>query len=199
MSTFVFVHGKLHIALPLIILSLVWAPSAAQESIGVFNSLKGIGATVRLPENDGVFHTATAFVDIYGVATSRCSNPGLRFNVSRQYVLSRVQKGDVHLSFYAGPGVTLGYVRDHDKGFGIDLKSLFSDNEGAVAAISGDAGCRFDFGGSVALDISFASDLGIHIRKNEDEREYFAPSVSIYNNGWMQWLYPQLTILFKLR
>ena len=192
-------YGKLHIALPLFILSLVWVPSAAQESVGVFNSPKGIGATVRLQESNGIFHTATAFVDIYGVATSRCSNPGLRFNVSRQYVLGRAQKGDVGLTFYAGPGATLGYVRDHDKGLGIDFKSLFSDNEGFIAAISGDAGCRFDFGGFVALDLSLASDLGIHVRKNEHEKEYFAPSVSIYNNGWMQWLYPQLTILFRLK
>ena len=192
-------YSKLHIALPLLLLSLFWVPSAAQESLGVFNSPKGIGATVRLQEKDGIFHTATAFIDIYGVATSRCSNPGLRFNVSRQYVIGRTQRGDVGMSFYAGPGATLGYVRDHDKGFGIDLVSLFSDNEGFVAAISGDAGCRFDFGGMVSLDLSFASDLGVHIRKNEKEWEYFAPSVSIYNNGWMQWLYPQLTILFKLQ
>ena len=191
--------GKLHIALPLFLLSLVWVPSSAQESLGVFNSPKGIGATVRLPENDGIFHTATAFVDIYGVATSRCSNPGLRFNVSRQYILKKVQNSDIGMSFYAGPGLSFGYVRDHDKGLGIDLKSLFSDNEGFMAAISGDAGCRFDFGGLVALDLSFATDLGVHIRKNEDEKEYFATSVSIYNNGWMQWLYPQLTILFRLR
>lgn len=191
-------YGKLHMALPLLLLSLFWVPSAAQESIGVFNSVKGIGATVRLQEKDGIFHTATAFVDIYGVATSRCSNPGLRFNVSRQYVLGRRQQGDVQMTFYTGPGITLGYVRDHDKGFGIDLKSIFGDNEGAVAAISGDAGCRFDFGSRVALDLSLAVDLGLHIRKNENERDYFAPSVSIYNNGWMQWLYPQLTFLFKL-
>jgi hypothetical protein len=50
----------------------------------------------------------------------------------------------------------------------------------------------------VALDLSLAVDLGLHIRKNENERDYFAPSVSIYNNGWMQWMYPQLTFLFKL-
>ncbi|MBR4809890.1 MAG: hypothetical protein IK031_06395 [Bacteroidales bacterium] len=192
-------YGKLHIALPLLVLSLLGAPCAAQESVGLFNSVKGFGATVRLQENDGVFHTATAFIDLYGVATGRCSNPGLRVNVSRQYVLGRMERGDVNLTFYSGPGATLGYVRDHDKGFGIDLRSIVGNNEGFVAAISGDAGCRFDFGGRVALDLSLATDLGVHVRKNENEKEYFAPSVSIYNNGWMQWLYPQLTILFRLR
>ena len=192
-------YGKLHIVLPLLILSLVCTPSAAQESFGLFSSPKGIGAQIRFPEQDGVFHSACAFIDIYGVATSRCSNPGLRFSVYRQYVLSRLQQSDVSLTFYAGPGATVGYVRDHDKGFGIDLKSLVSDNEGAVAAISGDAGCRFGFGGRVSLDLSFAADIGVHVRRNERESGYFAPSLSIYNNGWMQWLYPQLTFLFSFK
>lgn len=192
-------YRRIHTALILIILSLMPLHLQGQESVGLFSSVKGIGATVRLPESGGVFHTATGFVDIYGVATSRCSNPGLRFNVSRQYVIGRTTKGDVGMTFYAGPGISAGFVRDHDKGRGIDLTSLMADNEGVMAALSADAGCRFDFGGLVALDLSFAGDLGVHIRQNEWEHGYFATSLSIYNNGWMQLLYPQITILFRLR
>ncbi|MBO4476104.1 MAG: hypothetical protein J5737_05250 [Bacteroidales bacterium] len=191
-------YSRIHTVLLLVLLGLLPLRLQGQESVGLFSSLKGIGATVRLPESNGVFHTATAFVDIYGVATSRCSNPGLRFNVSRQYVIGRKSNGDVGFTFYAGPGITAGFVRDHDKGRGIDLVSLMADNEGVVAALSADAGCRFDFGGAVSLDLSFAGDLGVHIRRNEKENGYFAPSLSIYNNGWMQLLYPQITILFRL-
>ena len=60
-------------------------------------------------------------------------------------------------------------------------------------------GCRFDFGGRVALDLSFATDAGLHIRRNEKEQKYMATSLSIYNNGLIQSFYPQLTILFKLK
>ena len=130
--------------------------------------------------------------------TSRCSYPGIRFSVSRQYVLSRRVNGDVSMTFYAGPGVTVGYVRDHDKGRGIDFVSLFGNTEGFALAISGDGGCRFDFDGPVSLDLSFTADLGIHIRRNEMEWSYFSPNVSIFNNGLIQALYPQLTILFRL-
>ncbi len=192
-------YGKLHTVFVLLLLSLVPTGLGAQESVGLFNSVKGIGAAVRFPERDGVFHSAYAFVDIYGVASSRCSNPGLRFNLSRQYVLSRIQGTEVSYTFYAGPGISAGYVRDHDKGRGIDLSSLMSNNEGIMAALSADAGCRIDFGGAVSLDLSFAGDLGVHIRRNEKQDDYLAPSVSIFNNGWMQLLYPQLTILFNLR
>ena len=192
-------YGKPHTALLILLLSLCAPRLDAQESVGLFNSIKGIGATVRFPEESGVFHSATAFVDIYGVATSRCSNPGLRFNVSRMYVLGKQDRGDIHLTFYAGPGATVGYVRDHDKGRGVDLTSLMSNNDGFMAAVSAGAGCRFDFIGRVALDLSLTGDLGVHIRQNEHEDGYFAANLSIFNNGWMQLLYPQLTILFKFR
>jgi len=193
------VYGKhLHIALLVAFLSLFSLSIRAQESLGLFNSLKGFGAAARFQERDGIFHSAYAYIDIYGVATGRCSNPGIRFNVSRQYVLGRKDLGDVDLTFYAGPGITAGYVRDHDKGRGVDLESLMADNDGIMAALSADAGCRFDFNGRVALDLSLEGDLGVHIRRNEKEEGYFAPSLSIFNNGWMQVLYPQFTILFKL-
>lgn len=172
--------------------------AGAQVSAGLFNSIKGVGASVVFAEHQNVFHTATAYVDIYGVATGRCSNPGFRINVSREYVLRRFSRGDVGFTFYAGPGVSAGYVRDHDKGRGIDLVSLVSDNEGIMAAVSVNTGCRLSFGGPVSLDLSFAGDLGVHMRRNEKESGYFAPSVSIFNNGWMQLLYPQLTVLFRL-
>lgn len=172
-------------------------PAGAQEA-GFFNSPKGFGAQYRFAETDGVFHTATAFVDIYGVPTSRCSFPGYRFNFSRQYVFREIEHGDVSYKFYAGPGISAGVVRDHDKGRGFDLTSLISGNPGFMFAISGDIGCRFDFGRKLALDLSFTADAGIHARVNEKERVFTATSLSVYNNGLLQFLYPQLTILYKL-
>ena len=191
-------YGKLHIVPLVLFLSLLALPCRAQESVGIFNSPKGFGASVRFGGSQDVYHTINAFIDIYGVPTSRCSYPGFRINASRNYILSRQSWQDVDMTFYLGPGFTAGYVRDHDKGRGIDLVSLFGDNEGVALAISGGAGCQFDFGGRIALDLSFTSDLGVHIRRNEDERGYFSPSVSIFNNGILQAFYPQLTIFFKL-
>lgn len=187
--------------LKLLVLNFLLAcciPAAAQE-FGVFNSPKGIGAQLRFPRSGGVFHSATAIVDIYGVPTSRCKDPGYRFNFSRLYVLNTLEKKNCTLLFYAGPGLSLGYVRDHDKGRFIDMKSLISEYPGFMFAVSAGAGCRFDFGRTVALDLSFALDAGFHIRQNEKEKTYVASSLSIYNNGLWQAFYPQLTILFKLK
>ena len=189
---------KLHTVLLVFLLGLLALPTRAQESLGLYNSPKGFGATVRFAEKDGIFHTIVGYIDIYGVPTSRCSYPGIRFNASRQYIFAREERGEINMTFYAGPGITAGYVRDHDKGRGIDFVSLFGNTEGIAVAVSGDVGCRFDFPGPVSLDLSFTADLGIHMRRNEMEWNYFSPSVSIFNNGLIQALYPQLTILFRL-
>lgn len=185
----------------LLALALFWAPafSAGAQEFGLFNSPKGIGASVHLPEKDGIFHTANAYVDIYGVATSRCSYPGYKMNVSRQYVCRRFQKEGYSVSFYAGPGISFGYVRDHDKGRGFDLTSLMADNEGFALAVSGDAGFLFDFGSNVFLDLSWTAEAGIHLRRNETEKSYKAASLSLYNNGLIQAIYPQLTVLFRFK
>ena len=179
------------------LLAALCIPAWAQEA-GFFNSPKGFGAQWRFPVHEGVFHSATAFADIYGIPTSRCSSPGFRFNFSRQYVFKELESDGVKFMLYAGPGISAGVVRDHDKGRGLDLTSLIGENPGFMLAISGDAGCRFDFGKRVALDLSFAADAGIHVRRNEKEGDYFATSVSIYNNGLIQIIYPQITVLFRL-
>lgn len=172
-------------------------PLASQEA-GFFNSPKGLGAQLRFSEQEGIFHSLTAFVDIYGVPTGRCLYPGFRMNVSRQYVLQELDKGDFGMTFYIGPGISAGFVHDHDKGRWFDLTSLVGGNSGFMLALSADAGCRFDFGKRIAMDLSFALDAGIHVRRNENEKAYNATSLSIYNNGLLQILYPQLTFLFKL-
>ena len=188
-----------HILLSALLLILAPAFLAGAQEYGLFNSPKGVGASVRLPEKDGIFHTVNAYVDIYGVATSRCSYPGYKANISRQYVCNRFERDGFSVSFYAGPGLSVGYVRDHDKGRGFDLTSLMADNEGVALALSGDAGFFFDFGRNVFLDLSWTAEAGIHLRRNEAEKTYNAASLSLYNNGLLQALYPQLTIYFRFR
>lgn len=180
-------------------LASAFCVGVSAQDAGVFNSPKGIGASVHFPEKDGVFHTATAYVDIYGIPSSRCSYPGYKANFSRQYSLKTWEKDGYCIKMYTGPGITAGFVRDHDKGRGIDMTSLTSDNQGVVFAASGDIGWLFDFGGLVSLDLSLTAEAGVHVRRNEKEKGYWSPSLSIYNNGFMQALYPQLTILFRLK
>lgn len=188
-----------HILVATLALLLAMTLPAGAQEFGLFSSPKGVGGSVRFPEKDGIFHTAHAYVDIYGVATSRCSYPGFKANFSRQYVCRRFQRDGYSVAFYAGPGISLGYVRDHDKGRGFDLTSLMADNEGFALAVSGDAGFFFDFGRNVFLDLSWTAEAGIHLRRNEAEKKYTAASLSLYNNGLLQAIYPQLTVYFRFK
>lgn len=190
---------KPYTVLAALLLACVFCPYSGAQDAGLFNSPKGIGASLYLPEKDGIFHTVTAYVDIYGIPSSRCLYPGFKANFSRQYSLRSWEMDGYRIRMYAGPGISAGYVRDHDKGRGIDLTTLISDNPGLAFAASGDIGWRFDFGGFVSLDLSFTAEAGVHARRNEREKGYAATSLSIYNNGLMQAFYPQLSIVFKLR
>ncbi|MBR5042124.1 MAG: hypothetical protein IKX67_02700 [Bacteroidales bacterium] len=186
-----------HLLKAALLLALAAVPlRVGAQELGLYNSPKGIGATLRQQEHDGIFHSALFYVDIYGVATSRCSYPGYKLNVSRQYVLKSIPRNGYTMTFYAGPGLSAGYVRDHDKGRGLDMTSLMSDYQGVMAGLSGDAGCRFDFGGNIALDLSLMAEAGVHVRQDTKGGNFL--KLSIYNNGLIQSVFPQLTFLFKL-
>lgn len=189
-----------HLLLKLLAFGLISAltVNAGAQEAGFYNSPKGFGAQLRMPVSDGVSHCATAMVDIYGIPTSRCSSPGLRFNFSRMYEFSRIETPEVVYSFHAGPGISAGYVRDHVKGRGFDLTSLISENPGFMLALSGDIGCRFDFGGRISLNLSFLADIGFHVRRDEAGNSN-AANLSVYNNGLIQTFYPQLTFLYRLK
>ncbi|MBO6169681.1 MAG: hypothetical protein J6O51_06885 [Bacteroidales bacterium] len=192
-------YEKLYTLLTAVLLGLLFPTLEANaQEAGLFNSPKGIGLVFRSAEKADAFNNLTAYVDIYGVATSRCSYPGYKMNFSRLYVFSRKPHDGYSISLYAGPGLSAGYVRDHDKGRGWDISSLMSDNQGIMLGISGGAGCRFDFGTRVALDLSLTAEAGLHLRRNESEKNYSATNLSIYNNGLLQAIYPQLTFLLKL-
>ncbi|MCH5173158.1 MAG: hypothetical protein J1D85_02995 [Bacteroidales bacterium] len=197
--TFVTVYRAFRISVFCIFLLLGRGFASSAQEAGVFNSPKGIGACLSTWSGGGNFCTLTAYADIYGVATSRCQYPGFRMNAMRQFTLRTLEANGMSMSFYAGTGLSAGYVRDHDKGRWVDLSSLVSDNPGVMLALSGDVGCHFDFGRSIGVDLSFTADAGVHIRRNEAEQAYRATSVSVFNNGLWQVFYPQFIIYFKLK
>ncbi|MBQ6556054.1 MAG: hypothetical protein IJL86_00750 [Bacteroidales bacterium] len=189
-------YRKPHTALlALLICALLLPAKAASQEVGLFSSPKGVGVLWQGAEKNGAFNTAAAYVDIYGVVTSRCSFPGYKANFSRQYVFYRKDAGEWNLTLYAGPGLSAGYVHDHDKGRGVDLSALVADNQGFVFALSGDFGMRFEFPGAVVLNLSWTAEAGLHLRENERFKD--SSNLSIYNNGFIQSLYPQLGILYR--
>lgn len=164
--------------------------------LGVFNSLKGIGAALELPAKDpSEFNSFALYAEIFGIPTGRCSEPGVKFNWSHNFILWNTEKDSTVYSIYAGPGISCGYMRDFELGKRKDKSLVLTKKPGVMTALSGTGGARFSFSGRIALDLSFTLDLGIFVRRDEALNNF---DLNLYRNGLAQSLYPQLSILVLL-
>lgn len=194
--------GKaLHIVLAMLVIAVSthvgWSRDLRSElspSAGVFNSIKGVGATVRFPSGME-FGNISLYAEIYGIPTGRCSTPGVKLCYSHNIILKGMEFETARLSFYAGPGVSVGYMRDAEIGKYEGTDFTLARNSGFMAALSGTGGCLFNFSRNIALDLSFTAELGIHVRRDE---KVHSLNMNFYRNGLLQALYPQLSILFYL-
>lgn len=164
----------------------------AQNSVGIYNSPRGFGASVQHDMDADHFCTFSLFTDIYGIPSGRTKSPGVHFCFSRNNILMQRSADDVTLSVYAGPGVSLGW--GHDAEFTARSKEDLSNNPGITGAINGTAGVRAGFARNIALDLSFMCEVGLHIRNDEhlEQRD-----LTLYKNGLANIWMPQLLILWK--
>ena len=165
--------------------------SAQEVSAGVYNSVRGIGASVSIPSGEFDASSLTLFADIYGIPSGRTKIPGVKFNYTRQFVFRTIEYENTLFSFYAGPGVSAGYVFDHENGAFSDYDKPLLMNQGFMAALSGSAGCLFTFSRRVVLDLFWTVEGGIHIRRDETLGNI---DLRLYRNGLTQAWMPQLAI-----
>lgn len=168
---------------------------AQRPSIGVFNSLKGIGAALELQKGTEEFNSFAVYAEIFGIPTGRCSDPGVKFNWTHNFILWNIENDATVYSIYAGPGASCGYMRDFEVGERKDASLTLTKNPGLMAALSGSGGCRFSFNSRIALDLSFTAELGIFVRRDEELNNF---DLNLYRNGLVQCFYPQLSILVYL-
>jgi len=184
-----FLHRRLIVLLAS--LSLAAGANAQNHGIGLFSSPKGFGISYgqegkKSPE---FFTTTTLYADIYGLTADRTDHPGIKFNTSRLYYLDIIEGSESSYIFYVGPGITAGYVHDFEKDYWEDFYTRLTKKAGAILALSGTAGCRIAFNRAIMLDISFTIEAGMHLRNDDGSTK-----LSLYKNGLVQALYPQLTI-----
>lgn len=166
---------------------------AQRTGAGIYNSPKGFGIQVDSDHfEDFYFDSFTVYADIYGIPTGRSKSPGVKANYSRNYVVRVFEKPNADLDLYVGPGCTLGYAKDFETNYYRDFSVPLVKNHGAIAALSGTFGCRFEFGRRIILDLSLCLEAGLHIRKDEELGNL---CVGLYKNGIFQAPYPQITIL----
>lgn len=174
---------------------LMSALSRAQQtsaSLGLFNSPRGFGLVSSFNERESRnFSLLSVYADIYGVPTGRCEEPGVKAFYVRNFCFSELELDGVSLDFFAGPGVSAGFVKDYEPGYALDI----TRNHGLCAAVCGDIGLRVIFSRGVRLDLSFQAEVGFHMRKDDEMK---ANNMAVYKNGLVQCFWPNLSILFDL-
>lgn len=164
----------------------------AKGSLSLYNSPKGFGASLLLPSaGDGSQILAmTVAADMYGVISGVYTDPGIRLNITR-FGLSETMGG---ITFFAGPGFTIGHVRDFNRDDFVPSPDSFH-GQGFTAALSATGGMRLSFDRSVSLAFSLSAETGIHIRK---DRETSGNVLAVYKNGLYRLLFPEISIIIDL-
>ena len=161
---------------------------AAQSMSGFFSSPKGFGLSLQTPSGDS-FDSFTIHVDMYGLFSSRTDIPGVKVCYTRNRILKTYERDGRRVETYLGLGCAAGYVHDFEKG-----DSALRRHPGASIALAGVIGSRMVFKNvPVCLDFSFRGEAGVHIRTDE---ELGNSSLSLYVNGLIQTLSPQVSILY---
>lgn len=178
----------------LILCVLFSSQALSAQSVGLYSSPKGIGASYVF-ENHDKYDFLTVYADIYGMWRSRTSKPGVKLNYSR---CTQIYNKDLSQGgrFYAfvGPGMSAGYVRDND--MSVSSKERLVRNAGCAIALSGRLSGILDFKEKrMGVELSFLLEVGMHIRRDEILKQN---DLSWYQNGIYQALMPQITLYYKL-
>ena len=180
-------------ALTLLVALLILPASAwlapAQDfkslSLGTFHSPKGLGLSIESQQEEKSFDSLDIIIDTFGILRGDYSTPGFKATYYRGIILKHRHTEDYDADFYAGPGVTAGYVRD--------IHEPFS----AVAGMAGVIGGRLYFDRK-KLVICFEAGLDLALELNRNNR-YRNIDLTLYEAGIYHVFYPQVRILYRLK
>lgn len=157
---------------------------AGDYSAGSFHSPKGFGLCLDYDTGGPILNSYTLYADIYGIPNDRFNDPGLKFVFSHYNLLGRLDGEDVTASFWLGPGVSLGVVRDFGKG----------GNFGNCTSINCAGSVRLQYSRKIIIDLGLNLELGFIGMKNRGDYE-----ITVYGNGIRQAWYPQVKIMYEFR
>ena len=180
-------------ALTLLIALLILPVSAWQApaqdfkslSLGTFHSPKGLGVCIETQQEDNSFDSMDIIADTFGILRGDYSTPGIKATYYRGIILKQRHGEDCDAAFYAGPGVTAGYVRD--------IHEPFS----AVAGMAGVIGGRLYFDRKrLVVCMEAGLDLALELNRNNRYRNI---DLKLYEAGIYHVFYPQIRILYRLK
>lgn len=151
--------------------------------VGTIHSPKQFGAFFCLPGPDDSYDTMSIMADMYGVLSGKHSSPGVKFTYNHSIVLGEWSIRDWNVGIYAGPGLSLGYLRDVDR------------TMGGMAGLNLAGGIKTHMQRNIDFSLEFSSDIAFYISENP---RYHTIQLSMYNLGLTRFFYPQLKISYRL-
>jgi len=151
--------------------------------IGTYQSMKGLGLAADIKDANRGYHSLVLYADCCNVFYGTEKVPGFRTSYAYNiHFLGNDHSNGINVSLYSGPGVTVGYVRDHGKDFGF------------MGSLLADIGININFPNKVTMSLGWSVELGFHLKKS-DNPDYNV--MTIYNNGLYHCHYPELKIFYR--
>ena len=164
---------------------------ARTKSIGATFSYTGISVSHEsYTSHENSFLDLTLKAEFNEFTAGRSSYPGISASVTWNSMLKRwlTQEG-VGINLYLGPGVTIGYGKDHK---GAENAASGQSSDGFFFGIMGRAGVECEFSRNINLTVSFTPVLGSHIIYNNG-----LVSMKWYRNGLYYALVPEIGIKYR--
>lgn len=159
------------------------AATGTRTAVGGWFSSKGSGLVFLFSHSDGTYGELRVSADFDQVLNGRESFPGFRAQYGYNMRLATVTISDeLKIRPVAGPGITVGYVRDHEKGMGI------------LAALDGNVGLEFIFPASpLSIYAGISAEVGAHIVL----RNRYESTMTLYDNGLRRIWQPELSVRYR--
>ena len=149
---------------------------------GTYQSPKGFGLSLQVQNDSVSFDALTVVADLRGVIAKGYSTPGIKCTYTRDIIIKHIDREGCGIDFYAGPGLTAGYVHDGGEPFCF------------IAGMSGVAGGRFSFDRNFTINLELGGDIALKAGK---DYRFNRLKINDYRSGFYYILCPQLLIHWR--
>lgn len=154
--------------------------NAQSKAIGVDFSITGVGISYEHYAESGSFLTLDLYLDTDDLMWLRASHPGASASLIWNMVFAEKSSSlGNRISFFAGPGIMVGYVTD------------MNDIAGGAFGLKGRVGVECSFKRQVTLSASLSPILGCHITSQNAEIK-----MKLYKSGLLQTVIPEIGIKY---
>jgi len=168
----------------LILLSIPTAASMAQTGriqAGMISSPKGAGLSISFSRDWDSVSEILLRGDLEAVISGRYGNPGAIGEYRKLFIKEFNLDGLPPFSIMGGPGVIVGFARDHKKDYGY------------IAGLSGTIKSSFRFDKRFFLEAGFSADIAAHVIYDSRHRN----TLTIYRNGFKKSYWPEVSVKYR--